>query len=142
GEYTVTIKGYNVPQGPQPFALVVSGNHSSILGQGPEQPEPIVLKAPEQLAVTEVTYNSVNLNWSDPNTGIQGLTYEIYQQQQKIRTSNQTNYVVTGLSPGNTYTFTVRIIDGKGNVSPHSQSVTAKLPNSEGNTDPWQAGKA
>jgi subtilisin family serine protease len=26
GEYTVTISGYNVPQGPQPFALVVSGD--------------------------------------------------------------------------------------------------------------------
>lgn len=142
GEYTVTIKGYNVPQGPQPFALVVSGNHSSILGQGPEQPEPIVLKAPEQLAVTAVTYNSVNLNWSDPNTGIQGLTYEIYQQQQKIGTSSQTNYSVTGLSPGNTYTFSVRTIDGQGNASPYSQSITAKLPNSEGNIDPWQAGKA
>ncbi|NEZ40174.1 S8 family serine peptidase [Paenibacillus alvei] len=141
GEYTVTIKGHNVPQGPQSFALVVSGNRSSILGQAPENPEPIVLKAPEQLAVTAVTYNSVNLSWSDPNTGIQGLTYEIYQQQQKIGTSSQTNYTVKDLSPGNTYTFTVRIIDGQGNVSPDSQSVTAKLSKPEGNTEPWQIDK-
>ncbi|NOJ73846.1 S8 family serine peptidase [Paenibacillus alvei] len=141
GEYTVTVKGYNVPQGPQPFALVVSGNRSTILGQGPEQPEPIVLKAPEQLAVTAVTYDSANLNWIDPNTGIQGLTYEIYQQQQKIGTSSQTNYTVKDLSPGKTYTFTVKIIDGKGNASPHSQSVTVNLPKPEGDKEPWQVGK-
>ena len=25
GAYTITIEGYNVPQGPQPFALVITG---------------------------------------------------------------------------------------------------------------------
>nr|WP_320049949.1 S8 family serine peptidase [uncultured Desulfuromonas sp.] len=27
GDYTVTVRGYNVPQGPQPFALVIRGTH-------------------------------------------------------------------------------------------------------------------
>jgi hypothetical protein len=34
GVYTVTITGYNVPQGPQPFALVVSGNLTHALASG------------------------------------------------------------------------------------------------------------
>jgi hypothetical protein len=34
GEYTVTISGYNVPQGPQPFALVVSGDIDLFIDHG------------------------------------------------------------------------------------------------------------
>jgi len=34
GEYTITISGYNVPQGPQPFALVVSGDIGSFIDHG------------------------------------------------------------------------------------------------------------
>ncbi len=31
GEYTVTVKGYNVPYGPQPFALVISGTNGEVV---------------------------------------------------------------------------------------------------------------
>jgi len=34
GEYTVTISGYNIPQGPQPFALVVSGDIGNFTDHG------------------------------------------------------------------------------------------------------------
>jgi subtilisin family serine protease len=34
GEYTVTISGYSVPQGPQPFALVVSGDVDNFMDHG------------------------------------------------------------------------------------------------------------
>lgn len=33
GDYTVTVKGYNVPQGPQPFALVISGKKAPLWGR-------------------------------------------------------------------------------------------------------------
>ncbi len=40
GTYTVTVSGYNVPQGPQPFALVLSGNVSDGTAPAPKPEEP------------------------------------------------------------------------------------------------------
>lgn len=136
GEYTVTIKGYNVPQASQPFALVVSGNAAEILGEGPGEPMPVELKAPEQLTVTALTYNTVSLSWTDPNGTGQGIKYEVYNQEEKVGTSGTTNYTVAGLIPGQTYTFTVKAVSEQGKASPPSQSVTAKLP---AEFEPWKA---
>jgi hypothetical protein len=50
GDYTVTVSGYNVPKGPQPFALVVSGtagemveDHFEAVPRQPEAPDLTIL---------------------------------------------------------------------------------------------------
>ncbi|MDK8180791.1 S8 family serine peptidase [Paenibacillus sp. UMB4589-SE434] len=139
GDYIVTIKGYNVPQGAQPFALVVSGNNAEIV---PGDTEPVVLKAPEQLTVTGVTYDTASLTWIDPNGTALGLQYEVFNQGNLIATTAVKNYTVTGLTSGQTYTFTVRAKNAEGKVSPHSSPITTKLPDKDTGTTPWRAGTA
>jgi MYXO-CTERM domain-containing protein len=52
GDYTVTVSGYNVPKGPQPFALVISGTAGELVedefGAVPGQPDPPALDIDSQ----------------------------------------------------------------------------------------------
>ena len=51
GSWTVTVRAYNVPQGPQPFAFVVAGQ----LGTAPDAPPTVALTSPAEGAVVAGT---------------------------------------------------------------------------------------
>ena len=59
GSYTIRVEGYNVPQGPQPYALVVTGGNLTALT------EVTVPSAPSDLRVTSASVNSIDISWSD-----------------------------------------------------------------------------
>lgn len=101
-----------------PFAAV---------GANPDTQAPT---APAGLISIWRTETSVHLTWtaSSDDTGVAG--YDIYNGSALAGSTNGTpSFLVTGLAPGGTYTFTVRAKDAAGNVSPPSASyvVTAGI---------------
>jgi chitodextrinase len=82
--------------------------------------------APTALQSPAKSASSVSLSWtaSTDNYGIAG--YDVYRGTTKVNTSliAGTNYVVTGLTPATTYTFSVIAKDAASNASPGSNSIT------------------
>jgi serine protease AprX len=61
GAWTVVVQGYNVPSGPQPFALVVDGVFGTAAPPGTPS-------TPDGLAATVVSTTRVDLSWTDSDT--------------------------------------------------------------------------
>lgn len=81
--------------------------------------------APTNLVATGKTTNSVSLSWtaSTDNTGVTG--YDVYRGTALAgSTASATSFTAAGLSPGTSYTFTVKAKDGAGNVSAASNALT------------------
>lgn len=72
GVYTIVVNGFNVPQGPQPYALVVSG----ILGNT----APTIDDLPDQLVTINESIDKAIDLWAftwDPQSPVQDLTFNI-----------------------------------------------------------------
>ncbi|WP_312029493.1 RCC1 domain-containing protein [Paenibacillus sedimenti] len=83
--------------------------------------------APSNLVVTGKTGSSVSLSWSASTDNVGVTNYEIYNGTTKVATSPAsagTSYTVNGLTPNTSYTFTVKAVDGAGNVSAASNALT------------------
>ncbi|MGW3204372.1 carbohydrate binding domain-containing protein [Streptomyces sp. NPDC001135] len=80
--------------------------------------------APTGLTATGTTSSSVSLKWNaaTDNVGVTG--YDISSGPHQVLTVPGTSATVGGLSPGTSYTFTVKAHDAAGNVSGASGSVT------------------
>ncbi|WP_405079196.1 fibronectin type III domain-containing protein [Paenibacillus chitinolyticus] len=95
--------------------------------------------APAELRMTDRSGTSIGLAWksSNDNTGIAG--YDVFRSSVRVGSSVSPNYTVTGLTYGETYTFTVIAKDLAGNVSVPSESLTAAtLPDTEPPSPPGQ----
>ncbi len=142
GAYTVKIKGYNIPQAAQPFALVVSGSNAALSAGGVTQP--IELQAPTNVRVTAQTQNSVTLTWDDTNPHASAPTYEVYSSNQLVATSTTTSAVINQLQAGTTYNFTVKVRAGT-LVSPDSIPMSVTIETGPIHPDPvtapWKAGQ-
>ena len=81
--------------------------------------------APSGLKAEDVTGTSFTLNSTTPGTDNLGVKeYEIYQDGVKIATTTTLPYTVSGLTPNQTYKFTIKTVDGAGNVSDASEELT------------------
>jgi trimeric autotransporter adhesin len=60
---------------------------------------------------------TVGLTWSGATDNIGVVSYEVYQGLTLIASPSTTNYLVTGLNPNTTYSFTVKAKDAAGNTS-------------------------
>jgi chitodextrinase len=84
---------------------------------------------PTNLRVTSLTPHRVTLAWN-PSTDDSGtFTYKVFVSWGSTTTlpQTQTTYSV-GLVPANTYSFYVYAVDGSGNVSQRSNTVTVTTP--------------
>lgn len=93
--------------------------------------------APSDLRVTAKTYNSVSLSWSastDAGTGVE--EYEVYRGSERIGATATTSYTATGLASSTSYTFKVRAVDGAGNASSFSNTVTVSTDDLTDNEPP------
>ena len=84
---------------------------------------------PANLRVTSLTPHNVTLAW-DPSTDNSGtFTYKVFVSWGSTTTlpQTQTTYSV-GLVPANTYSFYVYAVDGSGNVSQKSNTLTVTTP--------------
>jgi len=81
--------------------------------------------APTGLAAPSKTQTSVTLTWnaSTDNVGVTG--YDIYNGSTLSgSTTGATSFTVTGLTPGTTYSFTVKAKDAAGNASAASSALS------------------
>lgn len=79
---------------------------------------------PTNLAVASVSTASVNLTWTASTDNIAVVYYRVYVNGTFHSNSNATTTTVSGLTQGTTYNFYVIAVDGAGNVSPQSNTVT------------------
>jgi hypothetical protein len=91
--------------------------------------------APTGLAASSTTSTGTALNWSAASapSNCSVTSYTIYKNGTSIGTATNTNFVVTGLSPSTTYSFTVAASDSAGTSSQSSSvSVTTATMGSQG----------
>lgn len=79
---------------------------------------------PTHLTASAITTSSVSLSWtaSTDNVGVTG--YDIFNGTTLSGSSTTPSYMVTGLTPETSYTFTVKAKDAAGNISPASSELT------------------
>ena len=80
--------------------------------------------APAGLSASNVTTTSVALSWTSSTDNIGVVSYDVYLSSSRVLSSAGPSATVSGLSPGTTYTFTVRALDGAGNVSQTSSALS------------------
>ncbi len=99
-------------------------NASSSISVTTGAPDTEAPTAPTNLASSNITDSSVDLNWtaSTDNVGVTG--YDIYQNGTYLANTTNTNYLVTGLSASTTYSFHVIAKDAAGNESSASSSIS------------------
>jgi hypothetical protein len=127
GNWTVEVKGFNVPNGPQPFALVADGGALSTVTPTPPA-------APTNLTATPVSRSQINLSWTDASTNETGFKIErcagsTCTNFTQIATvgANVTTFSNTGLSRSTAYRYRVRATNGGGD-SAYSNIATATTP--------------
>lgn len=81
--------------------------------------------APENLHVTFITRNSVDLLWNPSSDDVGVTKYDIYIDGVKTYVTENTSYSVYNLTQNKTYTFTIKARDFTGNTSPSSNQATA-----------------
>ncbi len=132
GTWTVTVTGANVPQGPQPFALVVSANFPPVVFPNlyflPHILRSPIMGAPNLNAISPNPSNgSYTLSWTP--TGDTPNSYDIEENSVVTVTSHLTTFYSYTGKPVGTYTYRVRGRYGAA-LGPWSapQSVTVILP--------------
>ena len=79
---------------------------------------------PSGLTISLVNQTAINISWAaSSDNKPDGITYEVYQGNQKIATTSNLNHSVSSLNGCTSYTYKVRAIDNRGNVSAFSNSV-------------------
>ncbi len=110
GTYTVTVKAFNVPQGTQPFALVVTGNATESGGNQ----TPIANAGPDQNAGVNATVTLNGTGSSDPDASPSPLTYAWSQLSGPAATiTNPTSATASFVAASaGTYVFQLQVSDG------------------------------
>ncbi|MBC9712366.1 fibronectin type III domain-containing protein [Streptomyces sp. TRM66268-LWL] len=95
--------------------------------------------APRGLTVHAGSATSVHVMWNKSTDDTAVTRYELFRGGKRIKTLPAATYMVdlTGLTPQQTYTFTVRALDAAGNTSPHSAKVSVTMrPPAPRDTEP------
>ncbi len=131
GRYRITIIGYNIPFGPQPFALALTGGL-----------EPKILPPGNVQAVPVLTGNALNISW-DPVFGPTINGYELYRSESptsgfvKISDINDPDceiYADINLIDGKKYYYKLKTKNIFGN---HSNFSLVALGVPKDSTPPW-----
>ncbi|WP_117209385.1 fibronectin type III domain-containing protein [Allorhizocola rhizosphaerae] len=94
--------------------------------------------APRSLAHTAKTRTSVTLSWRAPaELGTGGLDrYRIYANGQEVASTTGTTDTVINLTPGTSYTFSVKAFSRMGRESPESNTITVRTDDPALNAPP------
>ncbi len=110
GTYSITVRSFNVPNGPQPFALVATGDFPV----SPGNQHPLANAGADQIAATNATATLNGSASSDPDAAPAPLTYlwsQVDGVPVKILNGNQAQATFRPDLPG-TYVFQLRVGDG------------------------------
>ncbi|MDP5275742.1 fibronectin type III domain-containing protein [Chengkuizengella axinellae] len=80
---------------------------------------------PQGIVSLSETFNSITLSWSASSDNILTVEYDIYRDNVKIATSEETSFKDTGLEAVTVYDYQIVARDAEGNESP--RSVVTKL---------------
>jgi len=98
----------------------IDSNIESITTDAPDTTAPT---APS-LSASNITENSVDLNWSGATDNVGVTSYDVYQNGSLLTSSTGTSYQVIGLTSNTTYNYSVRAKDAAGNNSVDSNVET------------------
>ncbi|OCT12186.1 hypothetical protein A8709_30540 [Paenibacillus pectinilyticus] len=118
--------------------LSTSSNALSVTTAPPPAP-------PTNLITTSATLTSLSLSWSPPSNLSGVVGYNLYVGSKQVATTSGTAYTLTGLLPSQTYSVTVRSIDGAGSTSVASNTLAATTATGPGTlafSDDFQDGVA
>ncbi len=114
GNYTIKVKAYNVPYGPQPFAIAMHG------GFGTTEPD----HTPPAISNVQAnpSYNSCEITWNTDEAASSVVIYGTSSSnldQQAVASGYVSSHTVSinNLSPETTYYFMVKSADQSGNES-------------------------
>jgi hypothetical protein len=129
GSYSIRVEGYNVPQGPQPYALVVTGGNLSALT---ELTPPV---APSSPSASSASVSQINLNWTDNSANEDGFRIErkigaagSYSPLLPPLGANVTNYNDAGLTEATTYYYRITAFNADGDSMYSSEVNATTLP--------------
>jgi Fibronectin type III domain len=76
---------------------------------------PIPPQRPAGVTVSNATFNSITIGWSEPDTGPVPAGYQIFENGRLVNSAGRTarSYLDAGLTPGSSYSFQVVAILGK-----------------------------
>lgn len=80
--------------------------------------------APLNLTANPVSPSQINLSWSPSTDNVAVTGYQIFRNDVKAATIATTSYGDTGLTASTTYSYNIRAIDGAGNVSGPSNTIS------------------
>ncbi len=113
GTWTVVVQGYNVPTGPQPFAIVVDG--AFVTTPPPDPPS-----VPDGLGATAISTTEIDLSWTNSTnedgfdvqrcTGVGCTSFAKIGQV----AADVVNYPDTTVGPSTTYRYRVRAFNAGG----------------------------
>ncbi|WP_109301265.1 endonuclease [Aquimarina sp. AU474] len=116
------------------------GNHT-FNGGGGSGPDTQAPSIPSNLTASSIGQTSASLSWSASTDNIGVTGYTVYQNGTLLGTIATTNYNVSGLTAGTTYSFTIAAFDASGNNSSSSnalsvttQDIVVSYCSSKGNT--------
>ncbi len=114
GTYTITVKGYNVPYGPQPFALVMHGAFGT---SAPDTTPPTISNVQ-----ANPSFDSATITWTTDEASTSVVYYgtsstSLTQQAQGASSVTSHSVSLTGLTATTTYYYKVESADAAGNVS-------------------------
>lgn len=118
-KYTFTVRAYDEAGNISGYSSPITEATASDT-QNPTRPEePVVLSS---------TYTSITVSWkaSTDNTGVKG--YEIYCNEKKVSTTEDTYYAIKNLLPGTKYSVFIKAYDIVGNYSTQSNVLSASTP--------------
>ena len=113
GTYTVRVTGYNIPQGPQPFAVVVHGGFGTV---DPDTDPPVI----SGVGATP-SYDSATIVWTTDEAATSVVDYGTTTSLGTTETGSgyalSHSMELTGLDAETTYYYRVRSADASGNSS-------------------------
>lgn len=115
---TVTKRTYDVAFDDVAFA-------TSRLGPVPDTVAPSV---PADLAASAAGPTAVTLQWSSATDNVGFLGYDVFRDGSRLASTLSTGYVDTSVTPGATYSYSVRAEDTTGNLSARSDAVPVTVP--------------
>jgi hypothetical protein len=122
GDYGLYVEGYNVPHGPQPYALVLSGGNLSDLTQW------IPPISPADVIASAVSSSRIEISWADRSNAEFGFKIEkkvgsggVYSEVDTVG-PDVTNYDEMGQSDETSYYYRVRAFNAQGNSSYFNES--------------------
>ena len=102
-----------------------SGSSNTVTGKTAQVSDLTAPTAPSSLKVIYTTRTTVELDWEKSTDNVGVTRYDVYVNGEKKYSTTATDLIATGLTPYETYKFTIKAADLAGNISQPGNQVSA-----------------